>query len=79
MINLIITENEMNDEEDEQQNDNVYLDFGMKMGKHKFVSYKEKVLFILDMIQNKISMIESLNQPSFDLNWIFFVIENDYL
>jgi len=60
MINLVINENEMNDEED-QQNDNVYLDFGMKIGKHNFGSYKDKVLFILDMIQTKISMIESLN------------------
>jgi hypothetical protein len=47
--------------------------------KLEFGTYKEKVLFILNKIKQQFGDIVCMKQPTFDLDWCTFVIENDYL
>lgn len=44
-----------------------------------FKSYKEKVLFIITSIRKQFGKRIYNSQPNFDLAWVTFVIENDYL
>ena len=47
--------------------------------KMEFKTYKEKVLFIINMIRKQFGKSIAMNQPNFDLTWCAFIIENDYL
>lgn len=43
------------------------------MPSEKFKTYKDKVVYILECIN------DSMDMPSSDLNWCLFVIRNDFL
>jgi len=45
----------------------------------EFVTYKEKVLFIINQIRSQFRKVVYMNNPSNDLAWCAFIIENDYL
>jgi hypothetical protein len=44
-----------------------------------FKTYKEKVLFIITSIRKQFGKRIYNSQPNFDLAWVTFIIENDYL
>mmetsp|Transcript_12307 Transcript_12307/g.19090 ORF Transcript_12307/g.19090 Transcript_12307/m.19090 type:complete len:80 (+) Transcript_12307:1324-1563(+) len=47
--------------------------------RNDFMTYKEKVLFIINQIRSQFRKVVYMNNPSNDLAWCAFIIENDYL